>query len=72
MSLTYIFIYSLFATSVRYFTNIKMKMKIKIYLLDKSRKQNNTKIGKVNNKSCSINYNDENNNYYLLNNSKII
>ena len=62
MSLTYIFIYSLFATSVRYFTNIKMKMKIKIYLLDKSRKQNNTKIGKVNNKSCSINYNDENNN----------
>ena len=49
-----------------------MKMKIKIYLLDKSRKQNNTKIGKVNNKSCSINYNDENNNYYLLNNTKII
>ena len=70
MSLTYIVIYSLFAISVRYFTIINMK--IKIYLLDKSRKQNNTKIGKVNNKSCSINYNDENNNYYLLNNTKII
>ena len=45
-------------------------MKIKIFLLDKIRKQNNTKIGKSNNKSCSINYSDENNKYYLLNNVK--